>query len=106
MALGTGGAGSTRAGLGRGGAVGDRTSGSCGLGVAIIRPRTPSEREAGAGPGAAQAVASFPLSTPSGRSLAAPLEGRRVRVPVGRHGLEPGDDLVGVGRVLAVQGPT
>ena len=66
------------------------SSGSFALGVAINRARASRIGSPGAGPRAAQPVATLPLPLPPGRPLAAPLERRRGRVPVPGHRLEPG----------------
>src|SRR4051812_8190221 len=79
-------------------------SGSLGLRVTITCSRPP-DRLPRACPRAADPVATLSLPPPTGRSLAAPDEGRRRRVPVPRHRLEPADDLGGPLRMLAAQRP-
>src|SRR4051794_21321120 len=80
-------------------------SGSFALPVAISGPRHPADGHASVRTRAADPVATFPLALPTGRTLPAPPEWRRGLVPVPGHGLEPGDDLAGVARVLTVQRP-
>src|SRR6266568_474058 len=63
-----------------------------------------AEGAAGAGARAAEAMAAGAAAPAALRALAAPDEGRGRGVPAERGGLQPGDDLVGGGRVLPVQG--
>ena len=68
--------------------------------MAINWPRPPAEGGAGIRPRAAEAVAPLALALPTGRSLPAPHERRRVRIPVAGDRLEPADDLAGLLRML------
>src|SRR5438105_13494910 len=53
----------------------------------------------------ADPVARLALAFAAALPLAAPLERRRLGVPVGGDRLQPGDDLLGVAGVLPAQGP-